>query len=75
LLKAYGGADDDGFADFLHEHCYDLHYAPRAGAQPYTFGLGHVWRIALDWPGNPVPPCVHRAPAQRPGDTRLLLIS
>jgi hypothetical protein len=76
LLREYGGADDEGFAEFLRESCYDLHYAPRSGAQPYSFGLFHLWRIAVDWPGSPVPPCVHRAPAQAPGETaRLLLIS
>ena len=76
LLKEYGGADDAGFREFLSENCYDLHYAPMANAQPWSFGLGHLWRIAVDWPGSPVPPCVHRAPATRPGDpARLLLIS
>jgi hypothetical protein len=24
------------------------------------------WRIATRWPGSPVPPCVHRAPVNRP---------
>lgn len=76
LLKEYGGADDAGFTEFLHEHCYDLHYAPVPGAQPWSFGLFHFWRIAVAWPGSPVPPCVHRAPAQSPGQPpRLLLIS
>lgn len=76
LLKEYGGADDAGFHEFLNENCYDLHYAPVANAQPWSFGLGHLWRIAVDWPGSQVPPCVHRAPATRPGDPpRLLLIS
>jgi len=76
LLNEYGGADDDGFREFLSEHCYDLHYAPVADAQPWSFGLGHLWRIAVEWPGSPVPPCVHRAPATQPGDPpRLLLIS
>ena len=76
LLKLYGGADDAGFAAFLNEHFYDLHYAPRPGAQPFSFGLGNMWRIATDYPGNPVPPCVHRAPAAVPGrPPRLLLIS
>ena len=75
LLREYGGADDEGFREFLHEQCYDLHYAPAAGAVPYSFGIGHLWRIAIDWPGSPVPPCVHRAPAQLPGQPRLLLIS
>ena len=76
LLREYGGADDADFREFLSGNCYDLHYAPLPGAQPYSFGLGHLWRIAIDWPGSPVPPCVHRAPAQLPGEPpRLLLIS
>ena len=76
LLKLYGGADDDDFRVYLNEHCYDLHYAPVTGARPFSFGLGNFWRIAVDWPGSPVPPCVHRAPTTGPGDPpRLLLIS
>lgn len=76
LLLRYGGEDDDGFIEYLADHCYDLHYAPLPGAQPYGFGIGHLWRIATDWPGSPVPPCVHRAPATNPGEpSRLLLIS
>jgi hypothetical protein len=75
LLREYGGADDAGFREFLHENCYDLHYVPTPGAQPYSFGVGHLWRIAVDWPGSTVPPCVHRAPAQAVGEPRLLLIS
>ena len=74
LLTLYGGADDDGFRDFLHEHCYDLHYAALPGAAPYSFGIGHLWRIAVDWPGSPVPPCIHRAPATIPGQPRLMVI-
>jgi hypothetical protein len=75
LLREYGGEDNEGFREFLRENCYDLHYAPAPDAQPYSFGLGHLWRIAVDWPGSAVPPCVHRAPAQAPGQPRLLLIS
>lgn len=75
LIKLYGGADDEGFCEFLADHCYDLHYAAAAGAQPFSFGLFNLWRIALEYPGNPVPPCIHRAPATRPGEVRLLLIS
>ncbi len=74
LLKLYGGADDAGFRDFLHEHCYDLHYAAKPDAVPYGFGHFNLWRIAVDWPGNPVPPCVHRAPATIPGQPRLMVI-
>ncbi|MEI6461147.1 MAG: hypothetical protein WCO73_04280 [Verrucomicrobiota bacterium] len=75
LLKEYGGADDAGFAEFLHEHSFDSHYAPKPGATPYPFGTFALWRIATRWPGSPVPPCIHRAPENRPGSPRLLLIS
>ena len=75
LLAEYGGADDAGFAEFLHEHSYDSHYAPKPGATPYPFGTFALWRIATRWPGRPVPPCVHRAPENHPGEPRLLLIS
>jgi hypothetical protein len=75
LLKAFGGEDNDQFREHLSEHCYDLHYAPVAGAQPFSFGLGHLWRIAVAYPGSPVPPCVHRAPETQPGQARLLMIS
>ena len=76
LLKLYGGNDDADFHDYLNENCYDLHYAPVAQARPFSFGLGNLWRIAVDYPGCPVPPCIHRAPATLPGDPlRLLLIS
>jgi hypothetical protein len=76
LLKQYGGADDDGFRVFLNENFFDLHYVARPGALPFSFGLGNLWRIATQYPGSPVPPCVHRAPETRPGQPpRLLLIS
>jgi hypothetical protein len=76
LLKLYGGEDDEGFTEFLSDHCYDLHYAPLADARPQAFGLGHLWRIAVAWPESSVPPCIHRAPDTAPGDPpRLLLIS
>lgn len=76
LLRLHGGDDDDGFAAWLAEHCYDLHYAALPRAQPYSFGFGNLWRIATRCPGSPVPPCVHRAPATRPGQPpRLLLIN
>lgn len=75
LLKLYGGEDDEDFRDFLNENCYDLHYAAVPQAQPFSFGLGNLWRIATEWPGCPVPPCIHRAPEALPGQRRLLLIS
>jgi hypothetical protein len=76
LLKDYGGPDGQDFAAYLTEHCFDLHYWPQTGAQPYSFGLGNLWRIAIAYPGCPVLPCIHRAPLTMPGAiTRLLLIS
>ncbi|HEY3755642.1 MAG TPA: hypothetical protein VGL42_05795 [Opitutaceae bacterium] len=76
LLRRFGGEDDEAFADYLEENCHDLHYAPLPHAQPYSFGVGHLWRINVDFPASPAPPCIHRAPATVPGDPpRLLLIS
>jgi len=76
LLKRFGGKDDNAFADYLKENCHDLHYVPVSQARPFSFGVGNLWRIAVDYPGSPVPPCIHRAPATLPGDSpRLLLIT
>ena len=76
LLKLFGGEDNDAFREYLTENCYDLHYAPVPDARPFSFGVGNLWRIAVEWPGSPVPPCIHRAPDTMPGQPpRLLLIS
>ncbi len=76
LLKLYGGPDDEEFAAYLSERCFDLHYRPFVGAEPYTFGIGNLWRIAIAYPDCPVLPCIHRAPPRMAGDRpRLLLIS
>lgn len=76
LLKLYGGSDDASFAAVLQDNSFDLHYAPLPGAEPYAFGLGNMWRIAIAYPNAPVLPCIHRAPAMPPGaPARLLLIS
>lgn len=76
LLKIYGGPDDESFTAYLREQCLDLHYWPLAGAEPYRFGLGNLWRIAVAYPDCPVLPCIHRAPPMPPGaHGRLLLIS
>lgn len=76
LLQQYGGADDETFRDHLEVHSYDLHYAPLANACPFLFGLGNLWRVAVDWPESRVPPCIHRAPpAAQDSSARLLLIS
>jgi hypothetical protein len=76
LLQLFGGIDDGDFLEFLRENCYDLHYAPVPPARPFSFGVGNLWRIAIEYPGSPVPPCLHRAPEKLPGRPgRLLLIS
>ncbi len=76
LLKRYGGPEGDGFLEFLHDHCYDLHYEALPGVQPFAFGQGNLWRIAIECPDSPVLPCIHRAPENSPGlPPRLLLIS
>lgn len=76
LLKLFGGKDDDDFLEFLNENCYDLHYSAIPQARPFSFGLGNLWRIAVDYPGSSVHPCIHRAPEPLPGQPpRLLLIN
>jgi hypothetical protein len=62
-------------ASGAHDEAFDLHYAAVGGAAPWSFGVGALWKIAVEWPGCPVPPCLHRAPAIAPGAApRLLLI-
>jgi hypothetical protein len=73
LLKLYDGPKA-GFESFLTEHFFDLHYCAKPGAQPISLGIGHLWRLATDHPGSEVLPCVHRAPLERAGEKRLLLI-
>lgn len=73
LRKMYSGPDA-GFETFLSDHFFDLHYEAKADACPISLGTGHLWRLATDHPDNPSLPCVHRAPAERSGQLRLLLI-
>jgi len=74
LRQIYGGNDDAGFASYLTDHFYDLHYAPKPNAQIFSFGLGHLWRIATQYPGSPVLPSVHRAPTTHADQPRRLLL-
>lgn len=75
LLKEFGGDDNETFQEYLSDGCFDLHYAPIPGAVPYSFGVGNLWRIGVQYPGAPVPACIHRAPENLPGQpARLLLI-
>jgi len=73
LKKLYHGADD-GFESFLSEHFFDLHYRANPAARPVSLGVGNLWRLAVDHPGSQVLPCVHRAPKEKTGQHRLLLI-
>ena len=73
LKKLYGGADE-GFESFLSENFFDLHYQAKPTAQPVNLGLGKMWRLAVDHPESNVLPCVHRAPMEKTGETRLLMI-
>lgn len=73
LKKIYRGADE-GFESFLSEHFFDLHYLPKPEAHPITLGLGNLWRLAVDHPKSKVLPCLHRAPKEKNGQNRLLMI-
>lgn len=71
-LKKLHSEDDEGFEDFLTENFFDLHYQPKPNALPISLGIGHIWRLAIDYPDSKIPPCVHRAPKEK--TERLLLI-
>lgn len=73
LNKLYGG-EEDGFESFLSEHFFDLHYQAKPEAPIISLGLGHLWRLAVDHPESQVLPCLHRAPKEKNGQTRLMLI-
>ena len=73
LKKQYNGAEE-GFESFLNEHFFDLHYQAKPKAQPFSLGLGHLWKLAVDHPESQAAPCIHRAPTEKAGESRLLLI-
>jgi hypothetical protein len=73
LKKLYHGAEE-GFESFLSEYFFDLHYQAKPDARPISLGLGHLWRLAIDHPESQVPPCLHRAPKEKSGQNRLLMI-
>lgn len=73
LKKLFTGSPE-GFEAFLTEHFFDLHYQPLLNAVPISLGLGHLWRLAIDHPESKVPPCIHRAPLEKDGQLRLLMI-
>jgi hypothetical protein len=73
LKKLYAGLEED-FEAFLTENFFDLHYQAKPEAELINLGLGHIWRLAIDHPESAVLPCLHRAPLEKNGERRLLLI-
>ncbi|MBV8325025.1 DUF1826 domain-containing protein [Chryseobacterium sp.] len=73
-LKELHSGTEEEFEEFLKEYYFDLHYQPKTDAQPVNLGLGHLWRLSVDHPGQEVLPCIHRAPVENKGECRLLLI-
>jgi len=73
LKELYDGPSE-GFEDFLKENYFDLHYHVYEDATPINLGVGHLWRLAVDHPKQQVLPCIHRAPIEKEGEYRLLLI-
>ena len=73
LKKLYDGTDA-GFEAFLSEYFFDLHYLAKPNATPITLGVGNLWKLAVDHPKSKVLPCLHRAPEEKKGENRLLLI-
>jgi hypothetical protein len=74
LKKLYGGSDEKGFEDFLTEFFFDLHYQAKPDAQPINLGIGNLWKLAIDHPESKVLPCLHRAPKEKIGEPRLMMI-
>ncbi|WP_025143596.1 hypothetical protein [Pedobacter jeongneungensis] len=73
-LKELHNGPEAEFETFLTEHYFDLHYQPKPYARPVNLGLGHLWRLAVDHPEKQTLPCIHRAPTEKNGEYRLLLI-
>lgn len=73
LRKLFEG-DDQEFENFLVDYFFDLHYQEKSGIQPISVGTGNICRLATDHPDNPALPCIHRAPDEKNGQPRLLMI-
>ena len=73
-LAALHNGPSEEFENFLKDNYFDLHYQAQPNAVPVNLGLGHLWRLAVDHPQQRVLPCIHRAPTEKEGEYRLLLI-
>ena len=73
LKKQFIGTNEE-FESYLVDNFFDLHYEVKYDAQIINLGLGNLWKLSVDHPNNPVLPCIHRAPKEKLGECRLLLI-
>lgn len=73
-LRELFDSQESDFDTFLTENYFDLHYQAKPNAQPTNLGLGHLWRLEVDYPEQKTLPCIHRAPIENDGELRLLLI-
>jgi hypothetical protein len=73
-LKKHFNSNENGFDNFLVEHFFDLHYQAKPNAKPINLGIGNLWRLAVQHPESKVQPCIHRAPIEKSGQNRLMMI-
>jgi len=73
LRKLHDGPEES-FDAFLTEHFFDLHYQSKPKAKLISLGIGNLWKLAVDHPESQVLPCLHRAPNETSGVTRLMII-
>jgi hypothetical protein len=73
LKRKFPGTEME-FESYLKENFFDLHYQPIVNARPISLGVGNLWKLAVDHPQSQTIPCVHRAPMEKNGEKRLLLI-
>ncbi len=73
LKKQFTGTDDE-FESYLIDNFFDLHYQAKPDAKLINLGLGNLCRLAVDHPESKTLPCIHRAPKEKLGESRLLLI-
>ena len=73
-LKKLHDNTEEAFEDFLSAFFFDLHYQPKPNATITNLGIGNLWKLAIKHPESNVLPCIHRAPIEKEGESRLLLI-
>lgn len=73
LKNNFTGTEDE-FEIYLTDNFFNLHYQAKPNSKIINLGVGNLWRLAVDCPESKVPPCIHRAPIEKNGEYRLLLI-